>query len=123
MLNPLFMGPLRRDPYQLFVSCSRTRAYGSIILMSQNRQDEKDRSAQIWIPVNLKTAFAGGRLRRLDVLESERLRSCSSTERADRDGAAPPDGTRVRQTLSRPGGDHTTEDPFACTDARPLQWQ
>ncbi len=78
MLNTWFMGrPFDAYPYQLFGLVLGVIAgiQAPIIMMSQNRQDEKDRlRADLDYQVNLKNELSLGEvLRRLDVLESERL--------------------------------------------------
>ncbi|MBA3765651.1 MAG: DUF1003 domain-containing protein [Acidobacteria bacterium] len=78
MLNSWFMGrPFDEYPYQLFGLVLGVIAgiQAPIIMMSQNRQDEKDRlRADLDYQVNLKNELSLGEvLRRLDVLESERL--------------------------------------------------
>ena len=77
-LNSLFLGrPFDEYPYQLFglVLGIIAGIQAPIIMMSQNRQDEKDRlRADLDYQVNLKNELSLGEvLRRLDVLESERL--------------------------------------------------
>ena len=78
MLNSWFMGhPFDEYPYQFFGLVLGVIAgiQAPIIMMSQNRQDEKDRlRADLDYQVNLKNELSLGEvLRRLDVLESERL--------------------------------------------------
>jgi CRP/FNR family cyclic AMP-dependent transcriptional regulator len=77
-LNSWFMGrPFDEYPYQLFGLVLGVIAgiQAPVIMMSQNRQDEKDRlRADLDYQVNLKNELSLGEvLRRLDVLESERL--------------------------------------------------
>jgi CRP/FNR family cyclic AMP-dependent transcriptional regulator len=78
LLNSWFIGrPFDEYPYQLFGLVLGVIAgiQAPIIMMSQNRQDEKDRlRADLDYQVNLKNELSLAEvLRRLDVLESERL--------------------------------------------------
>lgn len=78
LLNSWFMGrPFDEYPYQLFGLVLGVIAgiQAPVIMMSQNRQDEKDRlRADLDYQVNLKNELSLAEvLRRLDVLESERL--------------------------------------------------
>ncbi|HEV2914741.1 MAG TPA: DUF1003 domain-containing protein [Pyrinomonadaceae bacterium] len=98
-LNSWFMGrPFDEYPYQLFGLVLGVIAgiQAPVIMMSQNRQDEKDRlRADLDYQVNLKNELSLGEvLRRLDVLESERLpilfrQQNERIERALRTAAAP----------------------------------
>jgi len=78
LLNSWYIGrPFDEYPYQLFGLVLGVIAgiQAPIIMMSQNRQDEKDRlRADLDYQVNLKNELSLAEvLRRLDVLESERL--------------------------------------------------